>query len=182
MVILMSTKKRAVDVGNAQVVPREDYEKVLRSIITKGFCPFCEEHLFKHHRQPLAYKSKHWIVTKNAWPYEGSKHHYLFITRTHVEATEDLPVAVWTDLLKMYKKLITDHAIKGAALMLRSGNTKYTGASVNHLHAHLISGSPRTKNATPIKALVGFGKQKNSPTRNGRGSTKGASAFTFSHE
>ena len=154
----MSLKRKAVDVGNAQVVPREDYEQVLRTIVAKGFCPFCEEHLFKHHRQPLAYKSRHWLVTKNSWPYEGSKYHFLFITRVHVEATEKMSSAVWSDLQKLYKKFVEENNIKGATLMIRSGDTKFTGASVNHLHAHLVSGSPRTKNTKPIKALVGFGK------------------------
>lgn len=158
MVVLMSPKKRTVDVGNAVIVPRTDYEQVLHSIIAKGFCPFCEEHLFKHHRKPVEYKTRHWLATKNAWPYEGSRYHFLFITRAHIEAIEDVPVTVWSDLQKLYKKVVRGNNIKGATLMIRSGDTRYTGASVNHLHVHLVSGSPRTKNTKPIKALVGFSK------------------------
>lgn len=157
MVVSMRRKK-TVDVENAVVVPRDDYEQVLHSIITQGFCPFCEEHLFKHHRMPLEYKSRHWLVTKNSWPYKGSRHHFLFITRSHIEATENITPAVWSDLQKVYKKVVLDHKIKGASLLIRSGDTKVTGASVNHLHAHLVVGSPRTKNTKPIKALVGFSK------------------------
>ena len=105
------------------------------------------------------YTSKYWLVTKNNWPYKGSKHHLLFITRDHIEATQDLSPAAWTDLQKLYKKVISEGAIKGATLMLRSGDTKITGATVNHLHAHLVVGSPRTKNTEPIRALVGFAKK-----------------------
>jgi diadenosine tetraphosphate (Ap4A) HIT family hydrolase len=158
MVVLMSQKRQAVDVGNAGIVPREDYEHVLRTIIAKGFCPFCEEHLFKHHRNPLEHKTRHWLVTKNSWPYEGSRYHFLFITRAHIEVTEDVPSVVWSDLQKLYEKVIRENNIKGATLMIRSGDTRYTGASVNHLHAHLVSGNVRTKKTKPIKALVGFGK------------------------
>lgn len=154
----MAPKKRKVDTDNANVAKRGDYTKTLDAIIAGGFCPFCEEHLFKHHSRPLIYKSKYWLITENAWPYKGSRFHFLFITRPHIEATEDMPPAMFTDLQKLYRKLIEENGIKGATLMIRSGDTKLTGASVNHLHAHLIAGSPRTKTTKPIKALVGFEK------------------------
>ncbi len=65
---------------------------------------------------------------------------------------------MWVDLQKLYRKLIRKNKITGATLMIRSGETQITGASVNHLHAHLIVGSFRTKKTKPIKALVGFKK------------------------
>mgnify|MGYP001565224499 CR=1 FL=1 len=154
----MSLKKHRVDAKNAEIVKRSDYVKTLNAIIAGGFCPFCEEHLFKHHRKPIIYKSKHWLVTENSWPYKGSKYHFLFITRRHIEKTENMSHAVWTELQKLYKKLIKEHGIAGATLMIRSGDTRFTGASVNHLHAHLVIGSLRTKNTKSIKALVAFKK------------------------
>ena len=154
----MAPKKRLVDAENSTVAERKDYTQTLTAIKAGGFCPFCEENLFKHHRRPIICKSKYWLVTENAWPYEGSRFHFLFIARTHIEATEEMPSAMWVDLHKLYKKLIGENNIKGATLMIRSGNTKITGATVNHLHAQLIVGHPRTKSSKPIKALVGFGR------------------------
>lgn len=154
----MALKKQRVDKKNAEVIKRGDYTRALDSIIAGGFCPFCEEHLFKHHRHPLIYKSRHWLVTKNAWPYKGSRFHFLFITRTHVETTEDISPMAWADLRKLYRKLVKENSIQGATLLVRSADTKFTGASINHLHAHLIVGGPRTRNAKPITALVGFEK------------------------
>lgn len=151
-------KNRQVDVRNANVVPRDDYTQTLKEIIAGGFCPFCEEHLFKHHRKPVLYKSKYWLVTENSWPYKGSKFHFLFIARPHIEKMEDVPLSMWDDLQKQYRKLVKEKRIEGATLIIRSGDTKITGASVKHLHAHLVVGSPRTENAKPIKALVGFKK------------------------
>ena len=151
-------KKQRVDTKNAEIVKRSDYVNTLNTIVAAGFCPFCEEHLFKHHRQPLIYKSKHWIVTENSWPYKGSKFHFIFISRLHIEKTENIPLVVWTDFRKLYKRIILKYDIKGATLMIRSGDTKFTGASVNHLHAHLIVGNPRTKKSKLIKALVAFKK------------------------
>lgn len=154
----MSPKKQRVDTKNAEVVKRSDYVNTLNAIVVGGFCPFCEEHLFKHHRKPIIYKSKHWIVTENSWPYKGSKFHFIFITKQHLEKTENVSFIVWNDFKKLYKKIIKKNSIEGATLMIRSGDTKFTGASVNHLHAHLIVGNPRTRKSKPIKALVAFKK------------------------
>ena len=154
----MVLKKQHVDTKNAKVVKRNDYADTLDSIVAGGFCPFCEEHFFKHHRRPLIYKSEHWLVTENSWPYKGSRFHILFIARKHIETTEDMSSAMWTDLQRQYRKLVKEKNMKGATLVIRSGDTKITGASVNHLHAHLVVGSSRTKNVKPIKALVGFKK------------------------
>lgn len=154
----MTSNKQRVDIKNSGVVKREDYTNTLETIAKGGFCPFCESHLHKHHKLPFIYKSKYWLVTKNAWPYKGARAHFLLITREHIEAIEDLKPLAWSDLQKIYKKLVRENNFKGSTLLFRSGDTKITGASVNHLHAHLIVGTPRTKNTKPIKALVGFKK------------------------
>ncbi len=153
-----SSRKQQVDTKNALVVKRTEYVNVLKQIVAEGFCPFCEEHLFKYHNRPVFFKSTHWIVTENAWPYTGSTFHYLFIARPHIETTENMSSLMWTDIQKLYRKLVREKKMKGATLMIRSGDTQITGASVNHLHAHVIVGVPRTKNTKPIKALVSFKK------------------------
>jgi ATP adenylyltransferase len=154
--IAMARAKQQVDTRNALVVKRKEYIETLNAIGAGGFCPFCEEHLFKHHREPLIFKSAYWLVTKNSWPYEGSRYHFLFIARTHIESTEKMPSAMWVDLHRMYQKLIKKYQLKGASLVMRSGDTKMTGASVNHLHAHVVVGTLRTKKSEPIRALVAF--------------------------
>ncbi len=154
----MTAKKQGVDTQNALIVKRNDYVDVLNKILDEGFCPFCEENLLKHHQKPILHKSKHWLITENSWPYKGTHYHFLFIPRIHMETIEAMPTEVWTDLQKQYVKIITEHHIVGATLMIRSGHTNMTGASVNHLHAHIIVGSERTKDTEPIKALVGFKK------------------------
>lgn len=150
--------KQTVDVSNALVAPREGYVETLEAITAGGFCPFCEEHLTKHHSRPIIERTDHWIVTTNAWPYEGTAHHFLLIPRKHVEAIEQLSPDAWTDLQLTYKRIVTNHCIRGAALLMRSGKTDQTGASVTHLHAHIFVGGPRTETSEPIKALVAFKK------------------------
>lgn len=154
----MATKKQRVDTTNANIVKRAEYASTLDAIIAEGFCPFCEKHFFKHHRKPIIFSNKQWFVTENSWPYEGVTHHFLFVTRSHVEKAENLSPAAWTDLQKLHKKIVQRYTLKGATFMMRSGDTKFTGATVNHLHAHLVVGKARTKNTKRIEALIGFKK------------------------
>ncbi len=151
-------RKQRVDAENASIVKRDEYTHALKKIIADGLCPFCEEHLSTYHTQPILHRSKYWIITKNAWPYEGTKFHFLFIAVPHIESTEYIPPLMWTDLHKLYRTLIEKYSIRGASLLIRSGDTKLTGASVNHLHGHIISGSKRNKNSKRIETLVGFKK------------------------
>lgn len=152
-------KKPQVDVRNAGVLPRAGYSDTLTKITEEGICPFCEENLLRHHSKPILFKNKEWIVTKNAWPYEGSKYHFLLVSRKHIEDAKDASAGTWKLLGSAYKKLCKDYKLKGSTLFMRSGDTRYTSASVKHLHAQVISGSARTEESSLITALVGFGKK-----------------------
>jgi diadenosine tetraphosphate (Ap4A) HIT family hydrolase len=153
-------RRTHVDASNAGITPRAGYGEVLATIIKEGRCPFCEENLSAHHTEPVLFRNKSWIVTKNAWPYEGSKHHFLLIAREHVENADKASLETWKDLGSAYRKLCKTYALPGATLLMRSGNTRYTGASVQHLHAQVIAGFPRKTDSKPITALAGFQHKK----------------------
>lgn len=153
-------QKKQVDIDNAHVVKRGNYSSVLSKIISEGMCPFCSNNLLKHHTKPILFTTKHWIATHNAWPYVGARKHFLLIAKKHVEKAEDAQPEVWKDLGSVYRKLCKNYKLMGAALVMRSGNTKITGASVRHLHAQVVMGSPRTSQSKNITALVGFYSEK----------------------
>jgi diadenosine tetraphosphate (Ap4A) HIT family hydrolase len=135
---------------------REGYLEVLNKIVENGFCPFCEEHLFKHHPNPVIFQNKHWTVTTNAWPYVGTTHHFILICRTHIERAENTTGYIWKSLGDAYKYLCKKYTLTGATLLMRSGDTQITGASVRHLHAQVIVGGKREPDTLPITAVVGF--------------------------
>jgi ATP adenylyltransferase len=147
---------RRVDVQNANTRARSDYARALAKIDESGICPFCEEHLPKHHGKSILFSNSHWIVTENAWPYEGVRHQFVLIAREHIESAEMLPPEAWEALGSAYRRLVADYRLKGATLLLRTGMTEFTGASVAHLHAQLISGGPRRADSELLRALVGF--------------------------
>jgi ATP adenylyltransferase len=130
------------------------YESVIRKIQQDSVCPFCQENLHKYHKKPILHQSKYWVATNNMYPYLGSTEHILIINAEHKEDVTELSDDEWLDLRVMVKTLTAMQSIKGATLLLRFGDTDYTGASVSHLHAHLVSGSDNPGN-DPILARVG---------------------------
>ena len=157
---------RHVDVQNAKTRARGEYAEALAKIAADGVCPFCEEHLGRHHKSPVLFRNAHWIVTENAYPYDGVRHQFLIIHREHLESAEELPPDAWAALGSAYQRLVKDYRIGGGALLLRTGLTEFTGASVTHLHAQFISGGPRRQGGELIRALVGF---KDTPDIDARG-------------
>jgi ATP adenylyltransferase len=149
-------KRHEVDVKNSNDAVRGDYTEVLKKIASEDICPFCEENLLIHHKKPILFKNKGWIVTTNAWPYAGTKHHFLFITRKHFESAEKATANTWKDLQLAFKKVCKLYGLKGASLVMRSGDTSFTGATVRHLHAQVMVGQKRKTGDVPIMAVVGY--------------------------
>ncbi|MCX6712833.1 MAG: hypothetical protein NTY66_01345, partial [Candidatus Vogelbacteria bacterium] len=57
----------------------EHQRKNMKQALKDGVCLFCPEHLAKYHTSPVERKGKFWTITKNDYPYAGTKIHYLFI-------------------------------------------------------------------------------------------------------
>ncbi len=148
--------KLTVDVSNAGVVPRNDYAEILKKIVAEGHCPFCLEHLFKHHTKPILFEGEHWVVTENFKPYAGTVHHFLIIVRKHVERIGDLPQGAGDELVDLHRQLANQYGFEGSTLLWREGATDMTGASVRHLHFQIIVARQRDDNTEPLTALVGF--------------------------
>lgn len=149
----MSAKR--VNIPNAR---SKDYADVLRKIQQDKVCPFCTEHFLTYHTRPIIKKGRHWILTENFKPYTGAKHHLLLVSRTHVEHFADLSGDAQKELFALCKAEVRKRGIKGGTLLMRFGDTDYTGGSVGHLHAQLVSGIKRGKNTEFI--LTGISNKK----------------------
>jgi len=123
----------------------EAQKNKMRDILKKGICPFCPKYLEKYHDHPIEKQGKFWVITKNDYPYEGSKYHYLFISKKHIEHIEELEPKAFAELASLAKWLSKKHNLLGGSFFMRFGNPKYSSASVTHLHAHLIVGKKKSK-------------------------------------
>lgn len=129
------------------------YAKVISEISDSGLCPFCEVRLSKIHPNPLEQK-KYWTITNNAYPYIPKKEHILLIHREHIEDISELKTEAWIELQEIIRELTKTRNISGGTFMLRFGETKFTGASVVHLHAHLFQSDPEDPSYDPKKGVI----------------------------
>lgn len=128
-------KRKVVDKRYAK---SEDYRKVLEDIEEKAKCPFCKEN-FKYHKKKILRREKRWFITESSWPYKNTKFHFLIISEKHKERFADLKQTDFAAVSKLASWAIRKYKIRGGCVALRFGDTKYTGASVCHLHFHLIA-------------------------------------------
>lgn len=130
-----TAKSTFVDFDNARYV---DQVAVMERSENDGVCPFCMEQIAKYHKEPIEWEGKNWIVTKNAWPYAHTKTHLLVILKQHHEDVTQLTAEEVVELFQALNWAIKTYQIPGGALAFRFGDTNYSAASVNHLHAHVI--------------------------------------------
>ena len=116
----------------------DDQREVMQASADAGVCPFDEEHLPTYHKTPTMRQGKYWTITANQWPYEYTRVHLLAIARLHVESIEDLPEGAGEELFDHVRWAIKEFKIDFGGLAMRFGDVRHNGASVNHLHAHII--------------------------------------------
>jgi diadenosine tetraphosphate (Ap4A) HIT family hydrolase len=153
VIFLRVMSKKVVDPTYAK---SKDYAKVLNDIQSDAKCPFCPDN-FKYHKNPILKKDKTWIITQSSWPYKNSQNHFLIICKKHKEEFSDLKASDFKSVMALSNWAIKKFNIKGGALALRFGETSHTGATVCHLHFHLIIPeiNKKTKRAKTIQFPIG---------------------------
>lgn len=123
---------------NRAHVRTDSQAKIYKQIEEESLCPFCLENFERYKVGPSIKDNTNWALVKSKWPYENSKVHLIFILKTHLEDIQKIDSEMWSDLLKLVKWTVEKYKIKGGALAIRFGDSNFTGATVHHLHAHLI--------------------------------------------
>lgn len=129
------------------------YAKVIDEIAREKICPFCPEHIHRIHPNPIVEKN-HWLITDNAYPYRPVKQHLLLVHKAHIEHVSELSKEAWDELKAILDELAESKDMKGGALMMRFGDTHFTGASVAHLHAQLVQGDPDSSEYDKTKGVL----------------------------
>ncbi|HRH32069.1 MAG TPA: hypothetical protein PLK06_01965 [bacterium] len=140
------------DFVNEQNAKRGHYAEVIKDIADKQVCPFCPEQLANFHKNPIR-KYGHWIVTNNMYPYKPVKQHILLIHEAHIEHASEISAEAWSELQDIVKQETAERDMIGGALTMRFGDTHYTGASVAHLHAHLVQSDPDAPDYDPEQGV-----------------------------
>jgi len=143
-------RKKLVNIKNAR---KGEYKKVIKKILKTDRCPFCKEN-FKYHKKPIFKRNNGWFLTDNSWPYKNVEHHLIMIKDTHKENFSELTKKDFAAVSYLTNWAIKKFKIKGGGLAVRFGDTNFTGASVNHIHFHLIS--PKMNKKTGRSKTVNF--------------------------
>jgi len=130
-------RKKVPKVVNPRFAKTGEYRRVIEVIDAIGRCPFCPDN-FRYHKKPILKKLHGWIITENSWPYKNSQKHFLIISPVHKESLVAVNARDIESILVLSKWAVRKFRIRGGALTLRFGESDFTGATVSHLHAHLI--------------------------------------------
>ncbi|MCX6728672.1 MAG: hypothetical protein NTV39_02805 [Candidatus Saccharibacteria bacterium] len=131
----MKKDKPYVNLNNARL---DEQRRVMEDIVENQECPFCQENISKYHKQKTLRKGKHWTITKNQWPYKYTDVHLLAILNYHAEKLSDLKAGAFDELQGHMVWAEKEFDIITGGIGMRFGDMTSNGATVNHLHVHLI--------------------------------------------
>ncbi len=135
-------QKKYVDINNTR---GEEMRKKWERIIKDSVDPFDPVHVEKYIGGEILQQGDHWYVFKNDHPYADVKHQLVIVTNEFYVTDEDLPSEVWLELQTVKRILCAKYNITGGGLIMRFGDTSFSGGSVTHLHAQLIVPEENTK-------------------------------------
>jgi ATP adenylyltransferase len=123
----------------------------MRRLEAAGICLFCPQSLREHARQRVVIETRHWAVTPNAYPYAGTRLHLLVVPVHHVNDLLDLNdealADFWTAMRQVRERYELDHY----GLGVRNGNCSFTGATIAHVHAHVLVGDAEAEPEVPVR-------------------------------
>jgi len=147
----MTSRKSLVDPKFAR---GKMYKKAMEEIVAEGVCPFCPEH-FKWHTKPILRYENDWFITENFKPYENAKYHFLIISKTHHESLSELSSKDLISVFDLARWAVVEYNIPGGGITLRFGDSNFTGATIKHLHFHLLSPERKNGKTKPVYFPIG---------------------------
>ncbi len=129
--------------------------KRMNDLQKNKLCHFCVDG-FETHSAPIIYKNSSWFVTANDFPYEGSTHHYLIVSKKHINNLSQINKKAQTELFGSINWLKKKFKTTGESIFMRSGDMNYTGATLDHLHIHFIVGQKQNKKSERLLVTLGY--------------------------
>jgi diadenosine tetraphosphate (Ap4A) HIT family hydrolase len=126
----------------------------MQDLAARGICAFCPEHIHTETRTKIDIETDHWFVKGNDYPYDRTKHHLLLIPKYHVKTVSELPSAAQDEFLKVVARAEEHFGMTSYAVAMRSGDPRYNGGSVEHIHAHIIVGDTEEPAHEPVRFKV----------------------------
>lgn len=132
---------------------QEQLENMLR-LEAAGSCLFCPEHLGNDPAQRVVYRSALWTVTPNAYPYRGTRLHLLLVPDEHVTDLLDLSDAAKADMWTVLAWIRSEYGLAFHSLLARNGACEFTGATIRHVHMHVVQGDVDDPHHEPVRTKL----------------------------
>ena len=123
----------------------------MRRLEAAGICLFCPQSLREHARQQITFQTRHWAVTPNAFPYAGTRLHLLVVPHQHASDMLDLDDEALADFWTALRMIRERFGLSHYGLGVRNGNCSFTGATIAHVHAHVLVGDPSLDPEVPVR-------------------------------
>jgi ATP adenylyltransferase len=127
----------------------------MKDLESRDVCAFCAEYIETETVSRIELETEHWVVKMNDYPYKNTKYHFLIISKPHVKAVSELSEAARSEFLNVVNTVGNKYKLKYYAVGLRSGDMRYNGGTVEHLHGHLIVGDHKKASVDPVRFKVG---------------------------
>jgi diadenosine tetraphosphate (Ap4A) HIT family hydrolase len=123
----------------------------MRQLEARGVCLFCPDGLSGHARQQVLLRTSHWTVTPNEFPYPGTIAHLLLVPHQHAADLLDLDEGVRQDFWAALAAVRSSYDLSYYGLGIRNGDCRFTGATIRHVHAHVMVGDPDPAQAAVVR-------------------------------
>lgn len=134
----------------------QQYSEALSEIEKAKVCPFCPSQFpGQWHTNPILKESKGWLITRNMFPYPDTSEHLLIVGTRHIENITEITPEDYEAILELAQWAVLEFNIAGGFLGMRFGDPLFTGATVKHLHAHIISPSKKSGKISIVNFPIG---------------------------
>lgn len=117
-----------------------------------GICLFCPGGPRDDaHKRAVVWENRHWTVLPNDFPYKGTRLHLLVVPHKHVNDMLDLDEESLSDFWDVLKVIRERFNLEHYGLGVRNGNCSFTGATIAHVHAHILVGDPALEPEVPVR-------------------------------
>jgi ATP adenylyltransferase len=129
----------------------DDQRAEMLRLSAAGICIFCPEHLGDNPAQSVIARLSRWTITRNRYPYQGTREHLLLIPDEHVTDLVHLSEQTRNDFWPALDWAHRRHAPAHYGIGIRNGDMRFTGGTVEHLHVHFLVGDADDPQHQPVR-------------------------------
>jgi ATP adenylyltransferase len=124
----------------------------MRELAESGRCLFCPDQ--RGTDLPVLHRLPQWTVISNRFPYRGTRLHLLLVPDEHVADLIDLSAPAQAGFWAALAWVRSEYGLTFYSLAARNGDPRFTGATIRHLHVHLLQGDVDDPAHEPVRAKL----------------------------